>query len=248
MNPLLWTASRNSPSWRHLMLSELALHLGHQPQMVGVRQLFQSLLTLKHVWELNQSIQTLSRTRHASLEVKLMLKDFSASLVSFPDKNVWFPFKPMEMPQRHQYYFSDAGSYCLIIYRKLQSLLAVTTLEIRHAGYQSIWFQLLTLHLIDLVLIRYLIIFRYFYLFPWFLSHCSVLPHLSHHYSFWVSVRPLLSCPQSLHLELLWAQSLDPSTFIYTFFLMTHVVSWLKMPPIGWISKYLSPVLKSRLQ
>lgn len=44
----------------------------------------------------------------------------------------------MEMPQRHQYYFTNAENYCFIIYRKLQSLLAVVLVEIRHAGYQSI--------------------------------------------------------------------------------------------------------------
>lgn len=53
------------------MLSELTLHLGHQTQTVGVRQLFPSLLKLKHVWEFNQSIQTLSRIRHTSPEMKL---------------------------------------------------------------------------------------------------------------------------------------------------------------------------------
>ena len=67
-NPLLWIASRNSPCWRYLMFSESTVHLGHQPEMVGMRQLFPSLLKLKHVWEFSQSIQTLSRIRHTSLE------------------------------------------------------------------------------------------------------------------------------------------------------------------------------------
>lgn len=70
-NALLWTASRKSPSWRHEMLSDLVLHLGHQLQLVGVRQLFESLLKLKHVWELNQPIQTWWRTMHISLQMQL---------------------------------------------------------------------------------------------------------------------------------------------------------------------------------
>lgn len=52
------------------MSSELMLHLGCQPQMMGVSQLFQPLLKLKYVWKLNQSIQTLSKLKHASLEMK----------------------------------------------------------------------------------------------------------------------------------------------------------------------------------